>query len=439
MINLPQSVFRDCLAVFRRILPKPFLARAATPISVSSSRDGIRLQLVHCDICVEFHHPSPSEKLEFAIPISALVDCEGRGAGVVRLQPIKNVKVELHWEQAGAPCVREYAVPDTRHSPFPAWPSRDTANDPSLLAALDEAMQIPTGSIGRLSLSRIQLRGKEGDIVATDGRQLLVQGGFQFPWNESLLVSRTPVFAAKELPKGEVVRVARTKTHVLIRIGAWTIALCIDPATSFPKVDSVIPRESDVKTRWHIAETEAPVLAKMLDKLPAAKEEYAPVTIDLARTPAIRARAEDEKRCTDLAVPSSQLEGKTTRLATDRRYLQKAMELGFCSILITSSDKPIMCKDDKRLYVWVPIDSKSALPPQANPIRLTLPGQADDACTSSPQPVRRRSVGRESVRRPAPGKPTPSARPVGVFDGLVNCVRGLWGLVDKHRQKERMK
>ena len=55
--------------------------------------------------------------------------------------------------------------------------------------ALDEAMKIPTGSTGRLSPTWIQLRGKQGEFVATDGRQLLIQGGFQFPWKEPVLVS----------------------------------------------------------------------------------------------------------------------------------------------------------------------------------------------------------------------------------------------------------
>ena len=87
----------------------------------------------------------------------------------MRFQPLKNGKVEVRWEQAGVPYHRECTTPDVSRTTFPAWPARDVANDPSLLAALTEAMQIPSGDTGRLAPNCIQLRGKQGDIIATAG------------------------------------------------------------------------------------------------------------------------------------------------------------------------------------------------------------------------------------------------------------------------------
>jgi hypothetical protein len=368
------------------------------------------------------------------VPISALVDCDGRGHGSVQGQSTDKGKVELRWEQNGVPYQREYASCKASEAPFPAWPARDSANDPSLLEALDEAMQIPTGSSGRLSLTCIQRRGKQGDVVATDGRQLLIQGGFQFPWKDAQVVTRSPLFAARELPRGEVVHVGLSKTHVHFRIGGWTITLPIDSSTRFPNVDAVIPKADHAKTRWHVGADEAPSLAAMLDNLPAAKEENAPVTVELARPVIIRARGEEEKRSTDVALPRSSIDGKSVRVVVNRQFLQQALKLGFRSVLVTAPDKPLLCQDGKRLYVWVPLSPEDALAPQSNAMRVMLPAVADKSrrVVAAPEPAKRSVLA-------VPAASAPSRSPARAFDGFLHVARSLWGLVRKHRQKEQAK
>src|ERR1022692_2323256 len=125
MILIPQSVLRDCLAVFRRALPKPFLARSATPIYLIGGADGIRLRMQQPDIGVEYHHPSPSKRDSLTVPISALVDCEGRGNGTVQFQSLENGHVEVRWEQSGTPYQRDLSSREATAAPFPAWPARD--------------------------------------------------------------------------------------------------------------------------------------------------------------------------------------------------------------------------------------------------------------------------------------------------------------------------
>ncbi len=433
MILIPQTIIRECHGFFRRVVTRYSMLRSEAVVHILGERDGIRIRLSQPDIAIEYHHPSPTESFSLTIPMTALADCEGRGSGTVQIERAKAGKVELRWDHVGVPCHREYTLNDASQKPFPPWPSRDSANDPSLLDALDEAMQIPTGGSGRLSLMCIQLRGKQGEVVATDGRQLLIQGGFQFPWKEAVLLPRTPIFGSKELSKGEVVRVAKSETHVHFRIGGWTIALAIETSTRFPNVDAVIPKPDQAIARWHVNADEASALAAMLDKLPAAKEEHAPVTLDLARPVVIRARGEDEKRCTDVALPRSRIDGKTLRVAVNRRYLQQALRLGFRSVLITGPDKPLMCQEGKRMYVCVPIDSTNALAPQANALRVMLPAMAQKTrrTTAVPEPVEC-VVPTSSVSR------APLRSPLRAVDGFVNCVRSLWDLVREHHRKERV-
>lgn len=211
MLTLPQAVLRDCYGVFRRVLTKSSAARTLASVHLVSSRDGTRLWLTQPDVSIEYHHPTPTKATSMTLPLNALAECEGNGKGTVQLQVRNNGHVEVRWEHAGIPQVRDYSQRDSPIKSFPAWPKRDSANNPSLLKALEEAMQIPSGDSGRLALNCIQLRGDKGDVVATDGRQLLIQGGFQFPWKEALLLPRTPMFTARELPQGEVVRVAKSE------------------------------------------------------------------------------------------------------------------------------------------------------------------------------------------------------------------------------------
>ena len=214
----------------------------------------------------------------------------------------------------------------------------------------------------------------------------------------------------------------------------WTISLPIETSPRFPNVDTVIPKSDRSATRWLVADEEAPALAKVLDDLPAAKEELAPVTLDLSRTVTIRARAEEEKRCTELVLPRSSMEGKAARVVTDRRFLQKALKLGFRSFQITTPDKPIVCQDDRNTFVWILLDPKTALAPQPGALRVMLPalGERNRLATAVSSPI----------KRPMPAMPVPHASapsPVRVFDGFMNCARSLWSLVRKHHQQERVK
>jgi hypothetical protein len=66
------------------------------------------------------------------------------------------------------------------------------------LQVLDEASRTAARQSTRFALSRLKWRGKRGEIVATDGRHLLMQGGFSFPWKDDVLVPRLSAFGCRE-------------------------------------------------------------------------------------------------------------------------------------------------------------------------------------------------------------------------------------------------
>src|SRR5262249_51046724 len=232
------------------------------------------------------------------------------------------------------------------------WPDGSTANGPELLAALGEAMRTADNSTGRYALGHVLLRGGKGEVVATDGRQLLLQGGFTLPFKDEVLVPRVMLFGPRGLPAGEVL-VARSADHVLFRVGSWTVALAIAKGGRFPNVDAVVPSPGTSSTRWRLGPGEAKALAAALPKLPGADEELAPVTVDLGRPVAVRARAGGQGRPTELLLPASAVAGQAVRFVTDRQYLARALKLGLDTFQVLGPGRPVACRDGRRTYVWM--------------------------------------------------------------------------------------
>ena len=110
-----------------------------------------------------------------------------------------------------------------------------------MLTALAEASEICTDDSTRYALDCMQLRGTVHKIIATDGHQLLVRSGFGFPWDGDLLIKGSPIFACKALARDQPIQIGKTDTHVVLRIGPWTIWNEIQKDARFPGVEEAIP------------------------------------------------------------------------------------------------------------------------------------------------------------------------------------------------------
>src|SRR5262249_42669148 len=134
--------------------------------------------------------------------------------------------------------------------------------------AFQEACLTAAKESVRFAVSRVQVRGRRGEVVGTDGRQLLVWGGFPFPWKEDLLVPRLPVFGFRDTPLTGPVAIGRTGKDVALRVGPWTFALAIDAASRYPQVERVIPGETGVRSQLRLDPADAGLLIQALPKLP---------------------------------------------------------------------------------------------------------------------------------------------------------------------------
>jgi hypothetical protein len=325
--------------------------------------DGLVLQACQGDLAVRYHLDGarPSEAIAFRA--SVLAEFEGRRDDPVQLEQVSFGKGQARWSDGSVPRVidLETIVPESAPE-FPAVPKQFTPMPAGFLQALDEAAKTTARESVRFALIRLQLRGKTGAIIATDGRQLLVQGGFPFPWSDMVLVPRVPAFGTRELAEEGEVAVGRTKSHVAVRTGCWTFLLAIDTQSRFPEVEAVIPRTSAATSRLSLDPQDAAFLAANLPKLPGGDGDGASVTLDLGASVALRGR--DEKHgVTELVLVRSTASGPPVRLCTDRRYLVRAAKLGFSEVDVPGADKVLVCRDDQRTYVWMPLDHTGALAP----------------------------------------------------------------------------
>jgi len=287
------------------------------------------------------------------------------------------------------------------------------------LHALAEATRTTARDNIRYALTRIQLRGRRGQLVATDGRQLLVQGGFPFPWPEDVLIPALPLFASRDLPAHEPIAIARSDKYVRLRIGPWTFHLAIDGNGHYPNAETVIPKKDQAFSRLHLSEGDARFLTHILPRLPGDKDDSSPVTLDLDQQVVLRARSERSPQLNEVVLSGSSCEGPAVRVACNRRFLWRVVQLGFRDLMVRNNTTPLLCRDEMRTYLFMPLES--ALPPAANPVRIVSDKARPVAVRAMPKPEPQRAKlqpeherSRATMPRPQANNQDPRNGPPGV-------------------------
>ena len=107
-----------------------------------------------------------------------------------------------------------------------------------------------------------------------------------------------------------------------------------------------------------------------LDRLPGGEELNSPATIDLNGKVAIRARGAEQSRITELVLNRSSYSGPPIRINTNRRFLSRALELGFGEVGISDVEAPMVCREDHRIYAWQPLGGDAAIEPAEDVTRI---------------------------------------------------------------------
>jgi hypothetical protein len=421
MITVPSAVCREWSEVFRRL----GRGRVRTDVVFEwiAGRDGLTVKVAGPEVAVR-HHTSGRRP-------------DARGTGTLESLAIPSGSTESNVTLR----------PDARRSskPFPAEPKRFTPVGQGLWAALAAAASMTAReSESRFVLNRIQLRGGRKAIVASDSKQLLVQTGFAFPWSDDVLIPSSDVFAALAGRTPPEAAVARTPGHVFIRSGPWTVALTIASGGRFPDVDPLLVRTEKSGSEWVLNEADRTRLMREIPRLPCCgREAGRSVTIDLAG-PAVRA-GEAGGSATSIPFPQSRVQGRRVAVTCDRTYLLAALKLGFTRMSVTTADQPLVWRDERRTYLFLPLTtgepSRSNAVPTKPPV-ARVPRRSESKAppvvsrppvsnSPTPAPVHPRPKGSSlpavtvKTKAPRSRRLPPQSKP-GLWSGIWSRVRGVF-------------
>jgi hypothetical protein len=399
LITTTRNAVKRLRAVYRRSALGITHKGAIPPLVLHAEGRQLRAQYRYEGLAVEHVEPGGARQLDsIPVPLEALADVEGRDDGPVEIESVGPDKTTVRWRDRGIPRSREYPVtPFGRIAVFPATPAEWSTLPAGLLDALAEAAEICTDDTARFALDCVQLRGAQGKVVASDGRQLVIRTDCAFPWEGDVLIEGSPIFAGKAFPRDQPVRVGKTETHVVFQIGPWTTYHEIRKDVRFPDVEGAIPGEASITTRLRIDPEDARFLGLALERLPGGEAPYSPATVDLNGRVAIRAGGGESAGVTELVLCRSSYSGAPTRISVDRKLLGRAVGLGLGEVGIVDVESPVVCRGPGRVYAWQPLNADSAIGPTEGATRI-------ESCPSrrASAPVRpHRETPRRTMSEPA--------------------------------------
>ena len=372
VITISRQLAKQLRGVFRRMLPRS-PSKVDQTVQFVAGEDGLHARLCNRAGAVEYHLAGNSPPESLAVTLDALSACEGtRAHENVSLEACTDGGVIVRWDDRSIPR-SIVAEAESVSVDLPLLPTSYVSNPPRLLAALKDAMETTEHDSMRYATNCVQLRGNDGRLAATDGGQVLCESGFTFPWEDEVLVLRPSVFASRDLPTDQAVEVGRTEHHIAVRIGPWTFWLLIEKVGRFPNLDNVIPDAATATTRLQLTEDDVRYLLDVVPRLPSEDAGNGPLTVDLNGQVALLASGGSSLPITQVVLSNSRRIGEELRWSTDRKFLSRALRLGFREVFLHGPESPSVCRDEHRTYVWALLSTEGALAPADNMISLTSP------------------------------------------------------------------
>ncbi|MDA1055772.1 MAG: hypothetical protein O3C40_35715 [Planctomycetota bacterium] len=359
--------------------------KSSVPIGFQATNDGITLTASNESIAIRHTIPGAETSGAFAIPLSALADCEGRGDEVVTFRR-EGDSVIVEWRDGGIPQTARHDVLEN-----PAMPSdveSAVVCDQSLMRALADAVDTADREPTRYALNCIQLRAN-GQILATDGRQAYVHGGFDFPWTEDLLVPASRVLTRKGLAEAAEVAIGASDDWVQLQAGDWEVWFKINHDDRFPCVDEHVPSPDVATTTLQFDDEDAQFLIKAMSRLPGVREMNAPITLDLNGQVSVRAQADEQ--ITEVVLCRSSRQGDEIRCNTNRTFLARAARLGFRDVHFHGPETPAVCRESNRTYFWALLGKEGAIKASDNMQRIESAERAGPR-TSRPSTIERANM-----------------------------------------------
>ena len=401
MIPITRKLVKTLRSVFRAALGLSAQSNG-TPLHVTTGPDGLVISAAMFGLGIRYHLDGSFPEHEFWLPFEFLKQVEGNRNDAVLIDP-KPGGVDVQWVVDTVPQTRTFQVenpPDAIELPDVDF----TDNPPEQLVALSEAARTCDQNPHRFALGCMQLRGETGEVAATDSHQLLIGGGFDFPWDDNVLIPGGKLFTHREFQTDAPFGIGQTDDVVAFRVGAWTAWMSIEKERRFPEIDHAIPNIDAAVGTVSIPQSDGDFLARAVKQLPANDERHSPVTVDLNGSIAVRAATDGAEVPTELVLTQSSRTGKSVRFCTNRKLLARAMQLGFDGLHVFGPESPVMCIRGNRKYVWMLLGKEGVIKPSKQAIRI------ESAVPPEPTTETSATTISNSTRNPTPMKPAKQTR-----------------------------
>lgn len=351
MIELTRRQTRAARSVIRRALGlSPKFGEHPVRITADEHAGTIRSQ--HNGVVAEYQFSAAGTSESISVPISILGDCEAARDDPVRFSRQQDDTIRVEWHDKQVPILRTATLVETDDE-FASPPESRHELPDGFLTALADAMAMTDREATRYSIDCVKLCGSTGRILATDSRKALVISGFEFPWDDQILLPWNGVFGLKELSSHGPVRIGHCDKTLSIATGPWTLHFLLETERRFPRIDDCIPTPGSEQTTLTITDADADFAITSIRNLPKSEFDNS-ATVVLNGT--VRIRAESNGAATELVLSNSSCHGEPNWFVSDRDILRNALQLGFREFRIVAPDKVITSNEGNRIFLWMPIE-----------------------------------------------------------------------------------
>lgn len=370
MITISRRLAKTFAATARRTLDLKSRASKEQIVQLFTDCDGLRLIAVGEHQALEYRQECADLPTRLVVaPLKALATVAANKDDLATFAEDWRGTVTVGWQDESIARSQEFDPVDrTKIKTLPKEAVDWVMQPQELCFALREAFRTTDDASSRFAMTCVQVRGEFGDVAATDGRSLYMQGGFSFPFRESLLVRGTQAFECDNLFGHGSTRMGVVGDHLAIKSGPWSLYLGLNREGRFPRVDSVMPHVDGETPTMELGAGDRVFLRENLRALPGSEDSNQPITIDLNEKVVVRAKGLSAGPTEFVLSKSRHSSGTEAHVAIDRRYLRRAMQLGFTFVHVTGPDTPVVCRDGYRTFVWAPLDKSQIVPPSPDAV-----------------------------------------------------------------------
>ena len=352
---------RSELFRFERLVTKAGLTKNNPNQNVQflSGPQGLTLLFMNGDFSMSFDIASTPLDAPFSLKWDDVKELAAKPEGEVRFDLIPD-KAVAAWTIKGVPQQKpldRYEI----NAVEPNLPTECQDIHHGYFDALANAARCADCDNHKYALGGAALAGDAAQIVATNGRIMLVQDGFKFPWEDLIICPIPKLFGSKELRElGKEPKIGSIPDHVYIESGPMKLWLKqIDGR--FPNYRNIIP-ETETFTEITIDPKDAKFVIDRIENLPGSDKKPGvffgvELCSDAKRGIFVRSYDETNATATELRLGRSTFLGYDVECAMDRHFLKAALQFG-CLEIFLKEDEPLVGRRDGATFVWMPLSGE---------------------------------------------------------------------------------